>query len=408
LNEGGEKIIHNNIFYIHQEYRGIEVEAALNYNDGTETTELSFANNINTSDGGSHLTGFRSALTRTLNDYAKANGYFKKESENLTGEDAREGLVAIVSVKLKEPQFEGQTKARLGNPEARTAVETVVGGGLREFLETRPADARAIMEKTLLALRARLAAKAAKETVLRKGVLEGMTLPGKLADCQSRRPEESELFIVEGDSAGGSAKQARDRRIQAILPLRGKILNAERARIDKILANKEMAALVLALGTAIADEFNLAKLRYHKIIIMTDADIDGAHIRTLLLTLFFRYFPQVIENGHLYIATPPLYRLQKGKTVRYAYSDTERDKMLKELSAAEGGASVQRYKGLGEMNPEQLWETTMNPENRNLKLVTIEDAKEADRMFDLLMGDEVGPRKHFIQLHASSVKNLDV
>jgi DNA gyrase subunit B len=408
LNEGGEKIIHNNIFYIHQEYRGIEVEAALNYNDGTETTELSFANNINTSDGGSHLTGFRSALTRTLNDYAKANGYFKKESENLTGEDAREGLVAIVSVKLKEPQFEGQTKARLGNPEARTAVETVVGGGLREFLETHPADARAIMEKTLLALRARLAAKAAKETVLRKGVLEGMTLPGKLADCQSRRPEESELFIVEGDSAGGSAKQARDRRIQAILPLRGKILNAERARIDKILANKEMAALVLALGTAIADEFNLAKLRYHKIIIMTDADIDGAHIRTLLLTLFFRYFPQVIENGHLYIATPPLYRLQKGKTVRYAYSDTERDKMLKELSAAEGGASVQRYKGLGEMNPEQLWETTMNPENRNLKLVTIEDAKEADRMFDLLMGDEVGPRKHFIQLHASSVKNLDV
>ena len=405
LNEDGERKVHDNVFYVHREHQAIEVETALSYNEGTETIELSFANNIHTSDGGMHLTGFRSALTRALNDYARANGYFKKDDDNLTGDDVREGLTTIVSIKLKEPQFEGQTKARLGNPEARTATETVVGAALREYLEKKPADARAILEKCLLAARARLAAKAAKESVLRKGVLEGLTLPGKLADCQTRKAEEAELFIVEGPSAGGSAKQGRDRRIQAILPLRGKILNAERARIDKLLANKELAALVLALGTAIAEEFDLSKLRYHKIIIMTDADVDGAHIRTLLLTLFFRHFPRVVEGGYLYIALPPLYRVEKGKAGEYAHSELERDKIVAELGEP---VNIQRYKGLGEMNPDQLWETTMNPENRKLKLVTVDDAKEADRLFDLLMGDEVGPRKHFIQLHAASVKNLDV
>ncbi|MBI2011060.1 MAG: DNA topoisomerase (ATP-hydrolyzing) subunit B [Candidatus Colwellbacteria bacterium] len=405
LNEDGEKRVHDNIFYVHRESQGIEVEAALSYNEGNEIAELSFANNIHTSDGGMHSTGFRSALTRALNDYARANGYFKKDDDNLTGDDVREGLTAIISIKLKEPQFEGQTKARLGNPEARSATETVIGVALREFLEKKPADARAILDKCLLAARARLAAKAAKESVLRKGVLEGLSLPGKLADCQTRKAEEAELFIVEGPSAGGSAKQGRDRRIQAILPLRGKILNAERARIDKLLANKELAALVLALGTAIADEFDVAKLRYHKIIIMTDADVDGAHIRTLLLTLFFRHFPKVIEDGHLYIALPPLYRVEKGKVGKYAHSDLEKDKIAAELGEP---VNIQRYKGLGEMNPDQLWETTMNPADRRLKLVTVDDAKEADRLFDLLMGDEVGPRKHFIQLHAASVKNLDV
>ncbi len=408
LNEDGDKVITDHVFYTHREQDNVDIEVVLSYNEGTETQELSFANNIRTGDGGMHLTGFRSALTRTINDYTRNGGYLKKDEENLTGDDAREGLVAVVSVKLREPQFEGQTKARLGNPEARTAVEVVVGASFKEFLEKHPGDARAIIEKALLSARARLAAKAAKETVLRKGALEGLTLPGKLADCQKGTSvEEAELFIVEGDSAGGSAKQARDRRTQAILPLRGKILNAERARLDKILANKEMTSLVLALGTAIADEFDLDRIRYHKIIIMTDADVDGAHIRTLLPTLFFRYFPQVIQNGYLYVAQPPLYRLQRGKTIQYAYSDYERDQLLKELRGG-SGINIQRYKGLGEMNPDQLWETTMNPENRSLKLVAVEDAKEADRMFDLLMGNEVGPRKHFIQVHAASVKNLDV
>ena len=408
LNEDGDKVIHKDIFYVHKEQDDIEVEVALNYNDGTEMTELSFANNINTHDGGMHITGFRSALTRTLNDYAKANNLFKKGEDSLTGDDVREGIVALVSVKLREPQFEGQTKARLGTPEARGVVEAVVNTALRDFLEMHPVDARSIIEKTLLAARARLAAKAAKETVLRKGALEGLTLPGKLADCQSgTKPEEAELFVVEGDSAGGSAKQARDRRTQAILPLRGKILNAEKSRIDKILANKEVVSLVVALGTAIADDFNLEKIRYHKIVIMTDADIDGAHIRTLLLTLFFRYFPQVIESGYLYIAEPPLYQLKRGKDVRYAYNDAERDKILIDMKGATA-VNIQRYKGLGEMNPEQLWETTMDPEQRTMKVVTIDNAKEADKMFDILMGNEVGPRKRFIQVHATSVKNLDV
>lgn len=412
LNEDGHEVVHDNIFHVHKDYEDMDVEVALSYNDGVETVELSFANNINTTDGGMHVTGFRSALTRTINDYAKVNNIFKKGDENVTGDDVREGMVAIVSVKIggegRAPQFEGQTKARLGNPEARSAVEAVVGLALKEFLEKRPNDARAIIAKTMLAARARLAAKAAKETVLRKGALDGLTLPGKLADCQKGTSvEEAELFLVEGDSAGGSAKMARDRRTQAILPLRGKILNSERARIDKVLANKEMASLVIALGTAIADEFDLGKIRYHKVIIMTDADVDGSHIRTLLLTLFFRYFPQVIESGYLYIALPPLYRIAKGKAVSYAYTEGERDKILGELKGSTG-VSIQRYKGLGEMNPDQLWETTMNPDNRSLRQVAVEDAREADKLFELLMGDEVGPRKHFIQVHATSVKNLDI
>ena len=374
-----------------------------------------------------HLTGFRAALTRILNDYARKNGFLKENEDNLTGDDVHEGLTAIISLKLREPQFEGQTKAKLGNPEARSAVEAVFGETFGTFLEENPADARAIVEKVFLALKARKAARAAKEMVLRKGALEGLTLPGKLADCQTRRAEEAELFIVEGDSAGGSSKQARDRRIQAILPLRGKILNVERSRIDKMLANKEIKSLIIALGAAIADEFNLEKLRYHKIIIMTDADVDGAHIRTLLLTLFYRYFKPVIENGHLYIAQPPLYRIQKSREVFYAYNDSDKERILAEMAIrkpnetrlsdsqvseesgeAIKGVSIQRYKGLGEMNPGQLWETAMDPEVRILKQVLVEDAAEANKTFDILMGAEVAPRKLFIQTHAKAVKNLDI
>ncbi|MBI1838893.1 MAG: DNA topoisomerase (ATP-hydrolyzing) subunit B [Candidatus Colwellbacteria bacterium] len=423
LNDDGEKLIHENIFYADKDSNGVGVEAAFAYNEGMETKELSFANNIYTTDGGMHLTGFKSAFTRTLNDYARTNGYIKEKDDNLTGEDVREGLTVIVSVKLREPQFEGQTKARLGNTEARTAVEAVVGEAFKIYLETRPNDARAIVGKCLLAAKARAAAKAAKETILRKGVLEGLALPGKLADCQSRKAEESELFIVEGDSAGGSAKQGRDRKFQAILPLRGKILNVEKARIDKMLANKEIRSLIIALGTAIAEEFNIGKLRYHKIIIMTDADVDGAHIRTLLLSLFYRHFPQVINGGYLYVATPPLYRVQSGKNFKYAYDETEREKITEEFSS-KGGSSprgeagdsgeksspvnIQRYKGLGEMNPDQLWETTMNPQTRILKQINVLDAKEADRLFDILMGSEVMPRKHFIITRSHQVTNLDL
>jgi len=408
LNHDGSKTIHDSTFYAHKEHEEIDVEVALNYNEGTEMVEISFANNINTTDGGMHVTGFRSALTRTINDYAKVNNLFRKGDDALTGDDVREGLTALISVKLREPQFEGQTKARLGTPNARSAVEIVTGDALRDFMETHPGDARAIIERTLLSARARMAAKAAKDTVLRKGALSGLTLPGKLADCQAgTKPEDAELFIVEGNSAGGSAKQARDRKNQAILPLRGKVLNSEKARVDKILANKEIVSLVVALGTAIADDFDLSKLRYHKVVIMTDADIDGAHIRTLLLTLFFRYFPQVVEGGYLYIAEPPLYQIKKGKTIEYAYNDEERDKILKTITGT-GTPNIQRYKGLGEMNADQLWDTTLDPEHRTLKVVTIDDAKEADRMFDILMGGEVAPRKRFIQVHAASVKNLDV
>jgi len=396
-------------FYVEKTVDGINVEVALVYSNELETEELSFANNIYTPDGGMHLTGFRSALTRVINDYGRANGYFKANEDNLTGDDVREGLVAIVSVKLREPQFEGQTKARLGNPEARTVMESVINETLKEFLERNSLDARKILDKCLLAAKARKAAKAAKDTILRKGLLEGLSLPGKLADCASRSPEESELFIVEGDSAGGSSKMGRDRRTQAILPLKGKILNVEKARVDKMLTNQEIKSLVVAIGTAIADSFDLSKLRYHKIILMTDADVDGSHIRTLLLTLFYRYFRSLIENGHIYIAQPPLYRIQKGKEVHYVYRDEEKDKLLKQLGGAEEKSiNVQRYKGLGEMNPAQLWETTLDPQVRILRKVEIDDAQKADRLFDILMGSVVEPRKHFIQTHALAVKNLDI
>jgi len=399
-----QETVHDNIFYFEREKDDIMVEVALQYTQDIQPVEISFANNINTGEGGMHLTGFRAALTRTLNDYAKKNG-FLKGNEKLSGEDVREGITAVISVKIPEPQFEGQTKARLGNPEARTVVETVMSEAFEEFLEKNPVDARKILEKSILAAKARKAAKVARETVIRKGVLEGTALPGKLADCTSQDPEQAELYIVEGDSAGGSAKQARNRHFQAILPLRGKILNVEKARLDKILASKEIKALIIALGTAIAEDFDLSKLRYHQIIIMTDADVDGAHIRTLLLTLFYRYFAPVIEKGYLYIAQPPLYRIQKGSQVEYAYTEEEKNKILKKLGEK---LSIQRYKGLGEMNPDQLWETTMDPEKRIMKRVTVESAQEADRIFDILMGTDVAPRKKFIQTHAKKVKNLDI
>lgn len=394
-------------FYVKKEYEGVDVEVAFVYTTEVESQEMSFANNVYTVDGGMHLTGFRTALTRTLNDYARQSGAVKDAEENLTGDDVREGLIALIAVRIREPQFEGQTKGRLGNTEARTAVDAVVSEALKEFLERHAADAKSILQKNLLAAKARKAAKAAKDTVLRKGMLEGMTLPGKLADCSSRKPEESELFIVEGDSAGGSCKQGRDRRIQAILPLRGKILNVEKTRVDKMLLNKEIRSLVVALGTAISDKFDITKLRYHKIILMADADVDGAHICTLLLTLFYRYFPQIIEKGHLYVAQPPLFRVQKGKEVRYAYTEAERDAITKSLGGSDG-VGVQRYKGLGEMNPDQLWETTMNPENRTLKRVVIDDQVQANHLFDVLMGETVEPRKNFINAHATAVKNLDI
>lgn len=403
LNEGMQPK-HDAIFYVNREIENILVEIGLQYVDDLQSREFAFANNILNSEGGMHITGFRTSFTRVLNSYARKNGYLKESDENLTGEDAREGLTVVISVKLKNPQFEGQTKAKLGNPEARTAVESVIGDSFAAYLEEHPQDARAILEKVILALKARKAAKAAKDIILRKGALEGLQLPGKLADCQSRVAAESELFLVEGDSAGGSAKQGRNRRFQAILPLRGKILNVEKARLDKMLSHQEIKALVIALGASIAESFDLSKLRYHRIIIMTDADVDGEHIRALLLTFFYRHFNPLIQQGYIYIAQPPLYRVQKGKDVKYAYSDGEKDKMTK---GAEG-ANVQRYKGLGEMNPEQLWETTMNPASRILKQIKVEDAKEADKIFEILMGDEVAPRKLFIQTHAKTVKNLDI
>ncbi len=437
-----EKLLQEEIFYVQKEYENMEVETAFIYVNDLETRELSFANNIYTPDGGMHITGFRSALTRSVNNYARAEGYLKEKDDNLTADDAREGMVAVISIKLPEPQFEGQTKARLGTPGARTATESVVNEAIKEFMEKHPQEARRVVEKVILAAKARLAAKAAKDTVLRKGALEGLTLPGKLADCSSKQASESEIFIVEGDSAGGSAKAGRDRRTQAILPVKGKILNVEKARLDKMLANVEIRSLVVALGTAISDSFDITKLRYHKIILMSDADVDGAHIRTLFLTLFYRYFPQIIEGGYLYIAQPPLFRLQRGKDIRYAYDEKEKEKELadmkvvksgggksdkkasalpeEELAEGEsaviaseggekvGGVSIARYKGLGEMNPDQLWETTMNPEKRILKQVQVDDAVKADKLFNVLMGDEVEPRKQFIQAHAAHVQNLDV
>ena len=401
-----QSVKHENIFYVSKEFQDVLVEVAFQYTDDIQGYEESFANNICTGEGGMHLTGFKAALTRTFNDYARKNNFLKSSDENLSGDDVREGLTAVISVKLKEPQFEGQTKARLGNPEARTAVEGIVSDGLEEFLEKHPQDARSIMAKNILAAKARQAAKAARETVIRKGALDGLALPGKLSDCSSRNPEESELYILEGDSAGGSAKMGRDRKTQAILPLRGKILNVEKARLDRALSSKEIRALVVALGTAIAEEFNIEKLRYHRVIIMTDADVDGSHIRTLLLTLFFRYFLEIIEKGYLYIAQPPLYRIQKGKQTEYGYTEDDKKKILSKMGTDK--VIIQRYKGLGEMNPEELWETTMDPANRVMKQVQIEDAKEADRIFDVLMGDDVAPRKKFIQTHAKKAKNLDI
>ena len=403
----GMVLRHSNPFYVSGEYSGIMVEAAFQYTDEFEYYEESFANNIWTQEGGTHLTGFRTSVTRVFNDYARKNGFLKENDDNLSGEDIREGLTGVVSVKIREPQFEGQTKAKLGNVEAKAAVENVVSDALSDFLERNPQDARGIIEKCILSQKARKAAKQAKETVLRKGILEGLALPGKLADCASRQPEECELFIVEGESAGGSSRQARDRHFQAILPLRGKILNVERARLDKILSSKEVKSLIIAMGTAVADDFNIEKARYHRIIIMCDADSDGNHIRTLLLTFFYRYFKPIIERGYLYIAQPPLYRIQVGKEIQYAYSEDQKNNAVKSLKK-NFGINIQRYKGLGEMNAGQLWETTMDPKNRILLQVVIEDTKEADRTLDILMGDEVQPRKKFIQTYAKKVKNLDI
>jgi DNA gyrase subunit B len=402
----GQERVMKNIFYCSGQKNGILVESAFCYTDEYESYEEAFANNVFNSQGGTHLTGFRTALTKSFNEYARKNGILKESDENLTGEDIREGLTAIVSVKIENPQFEGQTKSKLGNPEAKIAVEGVVSEAILDFFEKNPSDARAILQKCILSQKARKAAKTARETVLRKGILEGLTLPGKLADCASKNPENSELFIVEGESAGGSSRQARDRHFQAILPLRGKILNVERARLDKILASKEIRSLIIALGTAIAEDFDIEKIRYHRIIIACDADVDGNHIKTLLLTLFYRYFRPVIERGYLYIAKPPLYKIQAGKETRYAYSEEEKEKILKEIKKS--SVSIQRYKGLGEMNPEELWETTMNPEKRVLIKVKIEEAKEADKTFDILMGKDVLPRKRFIHNFAKKVKNLDI
>ncbi len=419
------------------------VEIALQYTQTFQEQVLSFANNIHTVEGGHHLTGFKAALTRTINAYARQFELLKEKDENLTADDVREGLTAVVSVRLSEPQFEGQTKGKLGNAEMKTAVETVVNEKLSQYLEEHPGEGKAVVSKCILAARARMAARAARDSVIRKGALDGMTLPGKLADCSSKDPSQCELYIVEGDSAGGSAKQGRKREFQAILPLRGKILNVEQARLDKMLANNEIKALIIAMGIGIGEVKDISKLRYHRIVIMTDADVDGSHIRTLLLTFFFRYFSELIEGGNIYIAQPPLYKINRGKDVRYVFSDEEKAGILKEwgvsgdeLQTSEEEAeeapadenealtkgakkdkdpakkvakvNVQRYKGLGEMNPEQLWETTLNPENRIMLQVTMDDAERADAIFTTLMGSEVAPRRKFIQTHAKTVENLDV
>jgi len=406
LNKNKEDI-GSEVVYIEKQVPEGSIEVALQYTQAFQETVYTFANNIHTTEGGMHLTGFRSALTRVINAYARKNELLKEKDENMTSDDVREGLTAIISVKLSNPQFEGQTKSKLGNAEMRTAVETVFGDGLAQFLDEHPSDGRGVVGKCALAARARLAARAARDTVIRKGFLEGMTLPGKLADCSSRDATNSELFIVEGDSAGGSAKQGRNREYQAILPLRGKILNVEQSRLDKMLANNEIKALIIALGVGISETFDISKLRYNKVVIMTDADVDGAHIRTLLLTMFFRYFRPLIENGHLYIAQPPLYKISQGKKAAYAYHDEEKEEILKTYDNAQK-ISIQRYKGLGEMNPEQLWETTMDPERRVILRVTIDDAERANKVFETLMGSEVLPRKKFIQTHAKRVKNLDI
>ncbi|MBU1558068.1 type IIA DNA topoisomerase subunit B [Patescibacteria group bacterium] len=440
-----QKHVHKNIFYVEKSPDGIEkVKVALQYVDDISSRIVSFANNTSTPEGGTHLTGFKTALTRALNSYGRKNGILKEKDENFTGDDVLEGLTAVVSVELREVQFEGQTKSKLGTVEARGMVESVFGEAFNEFLEENPDDAKQMINKVILALRARKAAKAAKDSVLRKGALEGMTLPGKLADCQTRKAEDSELFIVEGDSAGGSAKQGRDRKTQAILPLRGKILNVERARLDRMLASQEIKNLVVALGTAIGDTFDIEKLRYHKIIIATDADVDGAHISALLLTLFYRHFKPLIEGGYVYIAQPPLYKVKQGKVSKYVYTEEEKNDYLKEIgidlseqddivesdeaeeeepeeteevdetkdkkgekTKKAQKVHIQRYKGLGEMNPDELYETTMDAEKRVLKRIDILDGEEADRVFDKLMGSEVAPRKNFIQTNAK-MANIDV
>lgn len=437
FNNQYQKPIHKNIFYVEKDDvddKVLSVEVALQYVDDISSRISAFANNIYNSEHGTHVTGFKTALTRTLNNYAKKNNVIKEKDGAFTGDDVLEGITVVVSVKMPDIQFEGQTKGKLGSVEARSAVESVFGDAFSAYLEEHPDDAKAIINKVVIAVKARKAAKAAKDSVLRKGALEGMTLPGKLADCQTKSAEESELFVVEGDSAGGSAKMGRDRRTQAILPLRGKILNVERARIDRMLGSEQIKNLVIAMGTAIGDVFDLDKLRYHKIIIATDADVDGAHIRTLLLTLFYRYFKPVIDGGFLYIAQPPLYKIQRGKEVHYAYTDEEKfgvigeespqddlevfeqneEQETEETEEVEGENTkrtprfrIQRYKGLGEMNAEELWETTMNPENRILKRVRVEDAQEADKMFDILMGTDVPNRKSFIQSNAK-LANIDV
>ena len=385
------------------------VEFALQYNDGFAESVLSFANCINTQEGGSHITGFRSALTRVINDYARKHGFLKEAEANLAGEDVREGLAAVISVRLQDPQFEGQTKTKLGNPETRTAAESVVAEGLTLYLEDNQAEAKRVIDKCLTSRKAREAARRAREMVIRKNAMDGSSLPGKLADCSERDPSRSELYIVEGESAGGSAKMGRDRAFQAILPLKGKIMNVERVlrQPEKMIAHEEIRALVSAIGAGEGPEFQTEKMRYHKIIIMTDADVDGSHIRTLILTFIFRRMPAMIEAGRLYIAQPPLYRIQRGRNIRYAFDDDEKDQMLGEAGEA-GGVRLQRYKGLGEMNPDQLWETTMDPEGRQMLKVEVEEAAHADGVFTLLMGEVVEPRRNFISTHARSVQNLDV
>jgi DNA gyrase subunit B len=410
---GTRRPLHPAPIYIEASREEAEIELAIQYDDGYNENTFTFVNNINTHEGGSHLTGFKAALTRTLNDYGKKNGLLKKDPDSLTGDDVREGLTCVLSVKVREPQFEGQTKTKLGNSEVRGAVESVVNEKLATYLEEHPAVAKAIIEKAVQAARARIAARKARDLTRRKNALEGSVLPGKLADCSITDPAVCEIYLVEGDSAGGSAKQGRNRSYQAILPLRGKILNVEKARLDKILSNEEIRTIISAIGTGIGeDEFNIKNARYGKIIIMTDADVDGAHIRTLLLTFFFRHMRQLIEEGMVYIAQPPLYRIARGKEEYYAYDDAERDQILQRLSPNGKGENrnvvVQRYKGLGEMNPEQLWKTTMDPETRTILKVTLEDAVEANQIFEMLMGDDVEPRRRFIEENAKYVRNLDV
>lgn len=404
MNEGKEPV--SEIVNIEKTKDDVVVDVALQYNDSYSENLLSFVNNINTVEGGTHVSGFRSALTRTLNDYGRKNNLIKENEANLSGEDVREGLTAVISVKVLNPQFEGQTKTKLGNSEVKGITDVVVSEGLRTYLEEHPADAKKIIEKATTANRAREAARKARELTRRKNALEVSSLPGKLADCSERDPEMTEIYLVEGDSAGGSAKQGRDRRYQAILPLRGKILNVEKARLDKILANNEIRSMITAFGTGIGEEFDLSKSRYHKIIIMTDADVDGAHIRTLLLTFFYRYMKPLLEDGRVYIAQPPLYQIKKGKNHWYVYSDEEMTAKLDEVGRE--NITIQRYKGLGEMNPEQLWETTMNPENRTLLQVSLEESYQADKLFTVLMGDKVEPRRKFIEDNAKLVRNLDL